>query len=254
MEEREDYKIKLEIFEGPLDLLLHLIRKNEVDIFDIPINIITDQYLEYIDMMKALNINVAGDFLVMASTLVHIKSRLLLPEKDEDGDEVDPREEITRPLLEYLQFRELAGELSERSMLDRDVFNRVPVNDYSDFEPEDVPLDVNLFQLMDAFKRILESNIPDAEITFSSDRVSVKDRISHILDSLKEKTTLFFKELFKKDRTVAEFVVTFLAVLELVHIGLVRVYQPSMDSEIRLEARFEDDEETKNEQITEDDS
>ena len=254
MEEREDYKIKLEIFEGPLDLLLHLIRKNEVDIFDIPITIITDQYLEYMDMMKAFNINVAGDFLVMASTLIHIKSRLLLPEKDGDGDEGDPREEITRPLLEYLQFKELAGELSERAMLERDVFNRVPVNDYSDFEPEDVPLDVNLFQLMDAFKRILENNIPDAEITYEADRLSVKDRISLILDNLRDKTTLFFSELFNKDRTIAEFVVTFLAVLELVHIGLVKVYQPSMDNEIRLEARFEDDEENEYEQITEDDN
>lgn len=254
MEERDEYKVRLEIFEGPLDLLLHLIRKNEVDIFDIPITIITDQYLEYIDMMKALNINVAGDFLVMASTLIHIKSRLLLPEKDENGDGEDPREEITRPLLEYLQFKELAGELSERALLERDVFKRGPVNDYSDFEPEDVPLDVNLFQLMDAFKRILENSIPDAEIIFNADRFSVKDRISFILDNLKEKTTLFFKELFKEDRTVAEFVVTFLAVLELVHIGLVKVYQPSMDNEIRLEARFEDDEEIKNEQITEDDN
>jgi segregation and condensation protein A len=254
VEEREDYKIRLEIFEGPLDLLLHLIRKNEVDIFDIPITIITDQYLEYIDMMKALNINVAGDFLVMASTLIHIKSRLLLPEKDGADDEEDPREEITRPLLEYLQFKELAGELSERAMLERDVFKRVPVNDYSDFEPEDVPIDVNLFQLMDAFKRILENNIPGAEISFEADRLSVKDRISLILDNLREKTTLFFNELFNEDRTIAEFVVTFLAVLELVHIGLVKVYQPSIDNEIRLEARFEDDEENKYEQITEDDN
>ncbi|MFC1495744.1 segregation and condensation protein A, partial [Thermodesulfobacteriota bacterium] len=234
--------------------LLHLIRKNEVDIFDIPITIITDQYLEYIDMMKAFNINVAGDFLVMASTLIHIKSRLLLPETDEAGDEDDPREEITRPLLEYLQFKELAGELSERSILERDVFKRSPVNDYSDFEQEDVPLDVNLFQLMDAFKRILENNIPGAEITYEADRLSVKDRISFILDSLKEKTTLFFKELFNEDRTIAEFVVTFLAVLELVHIGLIKVCQPSMDNEIRLEARFEDDEEINYEQITEDDN
>jgi len=254
VEEREDYKIKLEIFEGPLDLLLHLIRKNEVDIFDIPITIITDQYLEYIDMMKAFNIDVAGDFLVMASTLVYIKSRLLLPEKDEDGDGEDPREELTRPLLEYLHFKELAGELYEREMLERDVFKRGPVNDYSDFEPEDVPLDVNLFQLMDAFKRILENSIPDAEITFRADNLSVQDRISFILENLKEKNTLFFKELFVEDRTISEFVVTFLSVLELVHMGLVRVYQPSVDSEIRLEARFEDNEEAKNEQITEDDN
>jgi chromatin segregation and condensation protein Rec8/ScpA/Scc1 (kleisin family) len=119
VEEREDYKIRLEIFEGPLDLLIHLIRKNEVDIFDIPIALITDQYLAYINMMKALNINVAGDFLVMAATLIHIKSRLLLPGRGEDGEEVDPREEITRPLLEYLQFKDLADDLSERQVLER---------------------------------------------------------------------------------------------------------------------------------------
>lgn len=254
MEDRDDYKIKLEIFEGPLDLLLHLIRKNEVDIFDIPITIITEQYLQYIDMMKALNINVAGDFLVMASTLVHIKSRLLLPEKDEDGENEDPRDEITRPLLEYLQFKEAAGELSERAMLERDVFSRIPDNDFSEFEPEDVPLNVNLFQLMDAFKRILESSVPDAEITFRTDNLTIQDRISHILGKLKEKASLFFKELFSEDRTVGEFVMTFLAVLELVHMGLIRVYQPSVNSEIKIEARFEDNEEIINEQITEDDN
>jgi segregation and condensation protein A len=254
VEEIENYNIKLEIFEGPLDLLLHLIRKNEVDIFDIPITLITDQYLEYIDMMKALNINVAGDFLVMASTLIHIKSRLLLPEKDEDGEAEDPREELTRPLLEYMQFRELAGELAEREVLERDVFQRRPDKDYSaDFDPEEQQIEVNLFQLMDAFKRILESNIPDAEITFRTEHYSINDKISHILDILKEKQSVYFKELFAEDRTLAEFVITFLAVLELVHMGLIRVYQPSVDSDIRIEARFEENEEI-NVQIVEDDN
>ncbi len=254
MEDRDDYNVRLEIFEGPLDLLLHLIRKNEVDIFDIPISLITDQYLAYIDMMKALNINVAGDFLVMASTLIHIKSRLLLPEKNEDGEEEDPREELTRPLLEYMQFKELAGELSERAMLERDVFQRKPDKDYSaDFEPEDQQIEVNLFQLMDAFKRILESNIPEAEITFRDAGFSINDKISFILDLLKEKKSLYFKELFADDRTLAEFVITFLAVLELVHMGLIRVYQPSVESDILIEARFEENEEI-NVQIVEDDN
>lgn len=124
MNDNTEYEVKLEIFEGPMDLLLHLIRKNEVDIFDIPIAMITDQYLEYIDMLKALNINVAGDFLVMASTLVHIKSRMLLPDHDEDEDEVDPREEIAEQLMEYIRLKEVAGELSEREILGRDVFHR----------------------------------------------------------------------------------------------------------------------------------
>ena len=255
MEERENYNIKLEIFEGPLDLLLHLIRKNEVDIFDIPISLITDQYLEYIDMMQALNINVAGDFLVMASTLIHIKSRMLLPEKSEDGEEEDPRDEITRPLLEYLQFRELAGELAERELLERDVFQRRPDKDYSaGFEPEEAEIEVNLFQLMDAFKRILENNIPDAELSFRADNISLSDKITFILDELNEKQSIYFKALFKEDRTLAEFVVTFLAVLELVHMGLIRVYQPSVESDIRIEARFEEKEDVDNGKITEDDN
>ena len=141
-----DYEVRLEIFEGPLDLLLHLIHKNEVDIFDIPIATITDQYLEYLDVMKALNINVAGDFLVMASTLIHIKSKMLLPELI-DEEEEDPREEITRPLLEYMRFKEIAGELSEREILDKDVFAR-KISDYlkSQTEQEEPPMDVNLFR------------------------------------------------------------------------------------------------------------
>ncbi len=256
MEDKESYKIKLEIFEGPLDLLLHLIRKNEVDIFDIPISLITDQYLEYLDMMKMLNINVAGDFLVMASTLVHIKSRMLLPEEStREGEEDDPRDEITRPLLEYLQFKEVADELSSREMLDRDVFRRYVVDDYtSDFKDDDVQLDVNLFQLMDAFKRILEKRIPDAQISFRADNFSIQDKIALILDELKEKGSIFFKDLFNESRTLAEFVVTFLAVLEIVHMGLIRVYQPSIDREIRLEARFDDNKEEENVEITEDDN
>ncbi len=255
MEERDDYNIKLEAFEGPLDLLLHLIRKNEVDIFDIPVTLITDQYLGYIDMMKALNINVAGDFLVMAATLIHIKSRMLLPEKNEDGEEEDPRDELTRPLLEYLQFKELAGDLAEREMLERDVFQRKPDKDYSaDFEPEEQQIEVNLFQLMDAFKRILENVIPDAELTFRPENYSINDKMSLILDELKVKESLYFKTLFKEDRTLAEFVITFLAVLELVHMGLIKVYQPSVYSDIQIEARFEEKEEVDNGQITEDDN
>ncbi|MBN2419098.1 MAG: segregation/condensation protein A [Deltaproteobacteria bacterium] len=253
MEERENYNVRLEIFEGPLDLLLHLIRKNEVDIFDIPISLITDQYLEYIDMMKALNINVAGDFLVMAATLIHIKSRMLLPEKNDEGEEEDPREEITRPLLEYMQFRELAGELAEREVLERDVFQRKPDKNYSaDFEPDEAQIEVNLFQLMDAFKRILESNLARTELTFREEHYSINDKISFILDELKSKKTVYFKELFAEDRTLEEFVITFLAVLELVHMGLLRVYQPSVDSDIQIEARFEENEEI-NVQVNEDD-
>ena len=154
-----DYEVKLEIFEGPLDLLLHLIHKNEVDIFDIPISLITDQYLEYIDMMKALNVDIAGDFLLMASTLIHIKSKMLLPELKDDEEE-DPTLELTRPLLEYMRFKEAAESLSERDMLDRDVFSRRAQQDLEkDLKTQDPQLDVNLFQLMDAFKRVFSNDI-----------------------------------------------------------------------------------------------
>jgi len=117
-----DYKVKLKTFEGPLDLLLHLIYKNEVDILDIPVATITDQYLEYVEVMQSLNIDVAGDFLLMASTLIHIKSKMLLPTSSEDKE--DPIEEITRPLLEYMQFKEAAQDLSKNEILNRDVFAR----------------------------------------------------------------------------------------------------------------------------------
>jgi segregation and condensation protein A len=238
-----DYQVKLEIFEGPLDLLLHLIRKNEVDIFDIPIAAITDQYLEYLDMMKALNISVAGDFLVMASTLVHIKSRMLLPAREEEGEQEDPRVEITRPLLEYLRFKEMAGELSERDLLARDVFGRpLPQDLKSQLLNEDPLLDVSLFQLIDAFKKIVEERIPGAQLTMQVEQWSLKDRMTYIMDQLKIRSFMYFSELFDRDRTISEFIVSFLAILELIQMGLVRVLQPGPYEDIRLEAHFEEQE------------
>jgi segregation and condensation protein A len=256
MPDNTEYRVKLEIFEGPMDLLIHLIRKNEVDIFDIPIALITDQYLQYLDMMKALNINVAGDFLLMASTLVYIKSRMLLPERDKEGEEEeDPRIEITQPLLEYLRLKELAGELSERDLLDRDVFKRHLYPDYaSQFEGQEVELDVNLFQLMDAFKRIVEQRLPDAVLSYVANPVTIRDRIAFILERLRQDSAVFFAELFNESRTISEFIVTFLALLELVHIGMVRVFQPGPDKDIRLTAHFTDNEEKDNGNITEADT
>jgi segregation and condensation protein A len=237
-----DYEVKLEIFEGPLDLLLHLIHKNEVDIFDIPIATITDQYLEYLDVMKALNINVAGDFLVMASTLIHIKSKMLLPQL-EDEEEEDPREEITRPLLEYMRFKEIAGELSEREILDRDVFAR-KMSDYlkSQIENEEPLVDVNLFQLMDAFKRIVDQRLPGVQLKLQIAKWSVKEKTELIISVLRQKRDIYFNELFSEDRTISEFIVTFLALLEVIHIGLVKVLQPVSEGEIRLFACFDEGE------------
>jgi segregation and condensation protein A len=237
----DDYEVKLEIFEGPMDLLLHLIHKNEVDIFDIPIATITDQYLAYLDLMEALNINLAGDFLVMASTLIHIKSRMLLPERGADEEGEDPRLEITRPLLEYMKFKEVAEELSERELLDRDVFARrwSPV-DESELKKNEPMLDVNLFQLVDAFKRIVERQLPGVQLTFRLQRWTVKEKIESIISRMKTEGKLFFSQLFDKDKTIEEFVVTFLALLELVHIGIIRVFQAAPQKDIQLVAAFEE--------------
>ena len=234
-----DYEVKLEIFEGPLDLLLHLIHKNEVDIFDIPIATITDQYLEYLEMMKALNINVAGDFLVMASTLIHIKSKMLLPAQHDEEEEEDPRIEITRPLLEYMQFKEIAEAFSEREILDRDVFARKIFPYYQAQGTEQEPeLDVNLFQLIDAFKRIIDQRMPGVQLTLKLEQWSVKEKTELIITRLKESGALFFREIFSEDRTISELVVTFLALLELVHMGLIKVFQPASEGDIRLIPSF----------------
>ena len=234
-----DYEVKLEIFEGPLDLLLHLIYKNEVDIFDIPIATITDQYLAYLDMMKALNINVAGDFLVMASTLVHIKSKMLLPGSS-DEEEEDPRIEILRPLLEYMRLKEVAEGLTDREILNRDVFARPVLPDLKDqLKDQEPELDVNLFQLIDAFRRVVDQRLPGARLTVQVERWSVKEKSEQIISMLREKGTVFFREIFANDRTIGEFIVTFLALLELVHVGLVKVFQPSQDSDIRLSPCFD---------------
>lgn len=244
---KKDYEVRLEIFEGPLDLLLHLINKNEVDIFDIPIATIADQYLQYLDMMKALNINVAGDFFVMASTLIHIKSKMLLPESKEDEDE-DPLAEITRPLLEYMRLKEISGDLAERQILNRDVFSRqTPPYLEEQIKYDEPQLDVNLFQLMDAFKRIIDQRLPGAQLNVQKEKWSVKEKTEAIMDRLKQKGTLFFQDIFSEDRTVSEFIVTFLALLELVHTGLVKVFQPSPDSSISLVPCFEKNERNSNE-------
>lgn len=234
------YEVKLEIFEGPLDLLLHLIRKNEVDIFDIPIAVVTDQYLEYLEIMKALNITMAGDFLVMAATLLHIKSKMLLPGTEEEEEE-DPRVEITRPLLEYLRLKEVAGELSERELLDRDVFSRKLSPEYRSqlSEGEEPLLNVNLFQLMDAFKQLVEENLPGAPLTFKVEKWTIKDKTTVIMERLKKDGMVYFQDLFLEDRTISGFIITFLALLELVHMGLVRFSQPDPDKDIRLEGLFE---------------
>jgi len=228
------YKVHLEnLFEGPMDLLIHLIRKNELDIYDIPIAIITEQYLQYIEWMKMMNINFAGEFIVMASTLAQIKSKMLLPDHDED-DQEDPRLEITKPILEYLQMKTAAEQLSERHLLGEDIFVRSQPGDDILPDDQDEYIKIGLFELIDAFQKILEKIPSDHRMEVTADEISVKDRISHIADILEAQGSATFDELFSNNPTKGEVIVTFLALLEMVKLTLIRIVQHVQTGIMRL--------------------
>ena len=231
------FKAKLEIFEGPLDLLLHLIKINEVNISDIPITTITDQYLEYLDLMKAIDVNVAGDFLVMASTLMYIKSKMLLPKNEDDTDEIeDPREEIMRPLLEYMQLKEASEELSSRHILNKDVFKRgIELN--KDGEKDAISTSgVSIYELMDAFKKMIQKKYPNVVLKFSAESWSVKEKAVEIMKKLHMSKSLNFKDLFSQSSSISEMIVIFLAMLDLVKKNLISLFQGKPGSDIRIEA------------------
>ena len=228
------YQVRLEeIFEGPMDLLIHLIRKNDLDIYDIPIALITDQYLQYLELLKAMNIDYAGDFLLMASTLTQIKSRMLLPTHDGEEEE-DPLQEITRPLLEYLQMKSAADQLAERNLLGDKTFVRNPRLDEFSTPPEDEFIKVGLFELIDAFQKILDRIPADHRVEFTADEISVKDKISQIVDILETKGSITFLELFSENPDKREVIITFLAILEMVKLTLVRIVQNLNTGIIRI--------------------
>jgi len=242
------YDIKLEQFEGPLDLLLHLIKKNEMDIWDIQISQITEQYLAAIDAMKSLNLDVAGEFLVMAATLLHIKSRLLLPpsEEEEEGEEEeeDPRTELVRRLLEYKKYKEAAENLAARPLLGRDQFTRGG-NDPDLEHVEEAGFEiVGLFDLVEAFKQVLAECADDAVHEVDMERLSITDRINTILSTLQERGGVTFRDMFSERPERHEVVVTFLAMLELVKMRLVQLMQNRQYETIWLYPREEDDPET----------
>jgi segregation and condensation protein A len=222
------YKIKLPEFEGPMDLLLHLIKENKVDIYDIPISLITGQYLEYIEIMKELDLEIAGEFLVMAATLIQIKSRMLLPPDEEAPPEEleDPRFELVQRLLEYQAFKDAASILKEKEDERLKIFGRppeIPIEEEA-LLPELYLFDVNLFDLLAAFKKLL-ANAPPEMRTITRETLTVKDKMMHIIDILEKVESLRFEELFKESFTRVQLIVTFLALLELLRLGLARVYQ-----------------------------
>lgn len=229
------YHVRLdEIFEGPMDLLVHLIRKNELDIYDIPIALITEQYLEYLEWMQAMNIDYAGDFLLMASTLTQLKSRMLLPVHEGQDEEEDLVQEITRPLVEYLQMKSVADQLVERNLLGEKTFIRTP--DRGEFltGPDDEFIKIGLFELIDAFQKILEKIPDDHRVEMSADEISVKDKITQIVDILEVKQSITFMELFSDNPDRFEIIVTFLAILEMVKLTLIRMVQHVQTGVLRI--------------------
>lgn len=229
-------------FEGPLDLLLHLIQKHELDILDIPVGFITERYLEYLRVMQALTIDLASEYLVMAATLAHIKSKMLLPEVPSGQDdaagseeELDPREELVRRLLEYQKYKAAGEALSERGTLGRDVFPRgiaEPV------EQGPAPFaEMNVFALLDAFDKILKRTKVEIDHEVVFDRISITDRIVELTEVISQRRAVSFEGLFKDAKKLTRFdlVITFLAVLEMARLKLVRVYQAEVVGPIYLE-------------------
>jgi segregation and condensation protein A len=237
------YRVKLDSFEGPLDLLLHLIRKSEVNIYDIPISLITEQYLDYIKLMEEMNLDVAGEYLVMAATLIHIKSRTLLPRPDPAQDdaepEEDPREALVRRLLEHEKYKAAADMLHDRETLRGAQYGRpdasVAAAAGDAYEPE---VEADLFGLLAAFRGVLERASRRPPMVLPPDQISIEDRIRQLLDRLSETEACGFEELFEDgDGSRAFMIVTFLALLEMIRLKLIRVSQVGSFGAIRVYKR-----------------
>jgi segregation and condensation protein A len=236
----EGYPVKLANFEGPLDLLLHLIRKHEINIYDIPIVLVTKQYLDYIDLMQELNLDVAGDFLVMAATLIHIKSRTLLPRTDptqEDPDE-DPREALMRRLLEHQKYKAAAELLHERETLRSAQWTRPdgPITEIAGEAPE-AEVEVDLFSLISAFRAVVERAKHRPKVYLPAEQIPIEDRIEQLMTRLSETEACGFEDLFADVQTRAGLIVTFLALLEMIRLKLVRVFQAGSVGPIRVYRR-----------------
>jgi segregation and condensation protein A len=237
----EAYPVKLVSFEGPLDLLIHLIKRNEVNIYDIPIALITDQYLQYLTLMQELDLDVAGEFIVMAATLIHIKSRLLIPRPTADivgEDEEDPREALVRRLLEHQKFKAAAELLHERQTLRAAQYHRpdAAVADVAgaDYEPE---LEVDLFSLLAAFRGVLERAKERPHVVLPPEQMSIEQRIEQLLERLSETEAVGFEELFADANSRPALIVTFLALLEMIRLKLIRVFQAGSFGPIRVYKR-----------------
>ena len=230
------YKVRLDNFEGPLDLLLFLIKQQEIDIYDIPIAKITKQYLDYIELMQSLDLEVAGEYLVMAATLLHIKSRMLLPQELVEGDveEEDPRQELVQRLLEYQQFKEIASSLSEREEEQRHVFLRRSTPPEEEGEGLEAFQKVTLFDLLSAFREALHKVSEPSFYPIRRMTLTVEDRMKEISKILSLQEKIRFVDLLASDDTKAALVVTFIALLEMIRRRAVLVKQTKLFGEIWL--------------------
>ena len=234
-----DFAIRLPTFEGPMDLLLYLIRRSEVDIYDIPIERVTEQYIESLGSMKTLDLEVAGEFFVMASTLMYIKSRMLLPKKDQgsnedvEEDDIDPRWELVQQLLEYRKFKEAAEDIRKLILSSNDLISRIgPIDDLEAIERPLKPVDrVDLWNTFNSVLRRLAERIDEGQI--NAEQITVADRMELVLLRIKQKDNFLFSELFESSTTITTIVATFLAVLELTRLDKITLKQDRVFGDIR---------------------
>lgn len=225
------YHVKLEAYEGPLDLLLYLIKRDEVDIWDIPIAQIAGEYLEYINMMKLLDLDVIGEFLVMAATLMKIKSRMLLPQEEAIEEEIeDPRSELVEQLLEYEMYKERAKTFKELEETQSKLFTRPPAG----IPASEPTFEASLFDLLTAFRNVMKEKAPEIVREIVPFKITLEEKVDQILERLKKKDRISFSLLFKECLSKGELIVTFLALLELIKQRRVRIHQPKLFGEIAV--------------------
>jgi segregation and condensation protein A len=236
------FPVRLENFDGPLDLLLHLIKKNEVNIYDIPIALITQQYLDALHLMEELDLDVAGEFIVMAATLIHVKSKMLLPRPETaagvEADEEDPRDALVRRLLEHQKYKAAAGLLHEREQVRAAQWQR-PDERVAEIAGEDIEpeLEVDLFSLLTAFQAVVQRLKQRPKVLLPPEQISVESRIEQLLVRLSESEACGFEDLFSDADDRAGLIVTFLALLEMIRLKLVRVFQSGSFGPIRVYKR-----------------
>jgi len=235
-----EYRVNLEVFEGPFDLLLYLIKKNDLDVYDIPIAFVLEEYMRYLDTLKDLDIDLAGDFLLMAAEMAHIKSRMLLPEDsvEEEILEDDPRADLVRRILEYQQFKEASEDLTKRDVLGRDVFVQQALEKME--VPDNGSIEGNVYELVEAFSKILQK-IPASEYhAVAVDRISVNERIYQIIGRIKKGMTIMLEDLLVGNLGKYDVVVTFLALLEMSKLRMIKIYQSAVCGPIHIQGAMED--------------